>query len=259
MSIGAAVKIFYKMKKEEIQTILYTIKEGDSIKIKVQDKSEEIRLRDHVRRVQKYGYRFCLSHLHDGIFYLEKLKEGDKDKYYRVINRGNGTLIYVDSNQAGVSYLKGSLSISSFNRTPKVGDVFISYFSSNISGLHYLFKITAVSGDKASYEAYNYTLIERKTVILRCTSGATTIYIQFQATPSKNMYGYQKQLRKLISNASYGIPVIGFVQISSNTYSAYAATSLKSDMTQITIKYHTNTEGDKTLTINNPTFTYFEY
>ena len=48
MSIGAAVKIFYKMKKEEIQTILYTIKEGDSIKIKVQDKSEEIRLRDHV-------------------------------------------------------------------------------------------------------------------------------------------------------------------------------------------------------------------
>ena len=53
MSIGAAVKIFYKMKKEEIQTILYTIKEGDSIKIKVQDKSEEIRLRDHVRRVQK--------------------------------------------------------------------------------------------------------------------------------------------------------------------------------------------------------------
>jgi len=31
-----------------------------------------------------------LSHLHDGIFYLEKLKEGDKDKYYRVINRGNG-------------------------------------------------------------------------------------------------------------------------------------------------------------------------
>ena len=29
------------MKKEEIQTILYTIKEGDSIKIKVQDKSEE--------------------------------------------------------------------------------------------------------------------------------------------------------------------------------------------------------------------------
>ena len=87
MSIGAAVKIFYKMKKEEIQTILYTIKEGDSIKIKVQDKSEEIRLRDHVRRVQKYG---CLSHLHDGIFYLEKLKEGDKDKYYRVINRGNG-------------------------------------------------------------------------------------------------------------------------------------------------------------------------
>ena len=37
------------MKKEEIQTILYTIKEGDSIKIKVQDKSEEIRLRDHVR------------------------------------------------------------------------------------------------------------------------------------------------------------------------------------------------------------------
>ena len=90
MSIGAAVKIFYKMKKEEIQTILYTIKKGDSIKIKVQDKSEEIRLRDHVRRVQKYGYRFCLSHLHDGIFYLEKLKEGDKDKYYRVINRGNG-------------------------------------------------------------------------------------------------------------------------------------------------------------------------
>lgn len=90
MSIGTAVKIFYKMKKEEIQTILYTIKEGDSIKIKVQDKSEEIRLRDHVRRTQKYGYRFCLSHLHDGIFYLEKLEEGDKDKYYRVINRGNG-------------------------------------------------------------------------------------------------------------------------------------------------------------------------
>ena len=90
MSIGAAVKIFYKMKKEEIQTILYTIKEGDSIKIKVQDKSEEIRLRDHVRRVQKYGCRFWLSHLHDGIFYREKLKEGDKDKYYRVINRGNG-------------------------------------------------------------------------------------------------------------------------------------------------------------------------
>ena len=53
MSIGAAVKIFYKMKKEEIQTILYTIKEGDSIKIKVQDKSEEIRLRDHVRRTRK--------------------------------------------------------------------------------------------------------------------------------------------------------------------------------------------------------------
>ena len=61
MSIGAAVKIFYKMKKEEIQTILYTIKEGDSIKIKVQDKSEEIRLRDHVRRVQKYGYRLFVS------------------------------------------------------------------------------------------------------------------------------------------------------------------------------------------------------
>ena len=40
MSIGAAVKLFYNMKKEEIQTILYTIKEGDSIKIKVQDKSE---------------------------------------------------------------------------------------------------------------------------------------------------------------------------------------------------------------------------
>ena len=90
MSIGAAVKIFYKMKKEEIQTILYTIKEGDSIKNKVQDKSEEIRLRDHLRRTHKKGNRVCLSHLHDGIFYLEKLEEGDKDKYYRVINRGNG-------------------------------------------------------------------------------------------------------------------------------------------------------------------------
>ena len=78
------------MKKEEIQTILYTIKEGDSIKIKVQDKSEEIRLRDYVRRVQKYGYRFCFSNLHVGILFLEKFEEGDNDKYYRVINRGNG-------------------------------------------------------------------------------------------------------------------------------------------------------------------------
>lgn len=64
MSIGAAVKIFYKMKKEEIQTILYTIKEGDSIKIKVQDKSEEIRLRDHVRRVRNTDTGFvCLIYM----------------------------------------------------------------------------------------------------------------------------------------------------------------------------------------------------
>lgn len=69
------------MTKEEIQIILFTLKEGENIRVKVRDRKEELRLRDHVRRSEKYGYSFCLSHLHDGIFYLEKLKEGDSRSY----------------------------------------------------------------------------------------------------------------------------------------------------------------------------------
>lgn len=78
------------MKKEEIQIILISIKEGESVKIKVHDKTEEMRLRDHVRRSERFGYKFCLSHLHDGIFYLEKLKEGDSTKYSLMSRKRNG-------------------------------------------------------------------------------------------------------------------------------------------------------------------------
>lgn len=72
------------MNKKEIQTLILKLKEKEDIRLKV-SKTEEARIRDHIRRASAYGYKFCFHHLYDGKYYLEKIEEGDKDKYSKII------------------------------------------------------------------------------------------------------------------------------------------------------------------------------
>ena len=146
---------------------------------------------------------------------------------------GNGTLIFIDSNQAGLNSLTGSVSINSFNRTPKVGDVFIAtYSTSTIIGSHYLYKITAVNGNTASYEAYDYTLIERKSIILNYNvTNRVNVYVTIQGS-SNDVSGYTEAL--LATNAIY--PATGYYIDYGNTNNHYPVYGIKVQ------KYNNKTE-----------------
>ena len=146
---------------------------------------------------------------------------------------GNGTLIFIDSNQAGLNSLTGSVSINSFNRTPKVGDVFIATYSTpTIIGSHYLYKITAVNGNTASYEAYDYTLIERKSIILNYNvTNRVNVYVTIQGS-SNDVSGYTEAL--LATNAIY--PATGYYIDYGNTNNHYPVYGIKVQ------KYNNKTE-----------------
>lgn len=80
------------MKKEEVQALIIGLKEGDDIRINIKNKTEEARVRAHIRRATAYGYVFCLTHLYNEIFYMEKRKEGDRDKYSKIIRNGKNRI-----------------------------------------------------------------------------------------------------------------------------------------------------------------------
>ena len=157
---------------------------------------------------------------------------------------GNGTLIFIDSNQAGLNSLTGSVSINSFNRTPKVGDVFIATYSTpTIIGSHYLYKITAVNGNTASYEAYDYTLIERKSIILNYNvTNRVNVYVTIQGS-SNDVSGYTEAL--LATNAIY--PATGYYKDYDNTKNHYPVYGIKLEKNNEYRVYYIDTTSGKLL------------
>lgn len=75
------------MNKEEIKNLIIESVVEDGKKISIADRTEELRIRAHLRRASSYGYVFCLSHLYDEAFYFEKRQEGNKDLYLKTFKK----------------------------------------------------------------------------------------------------------------------------------------------------------------------------
>ncbi len=60
---------------------------GDYAIIIMRDRKEAMSGYTQVRRAEKFGYKICLTHLHDEKYYFEKLAEGDRVSY---VNRRRG-------------------------------------------------------------------------------------------------------------------------------------------------------------------------
>lgn len=68
------------MTKDDFQNLITTTEVGRDIRINM-SKEDAKKMRIHILRAEKYGYKICFILLYSNIFYLEKLQEGDKDKY----------------------------------------------------------------------------------------------------------------------------------------------------------------------------------
>lgn len=75
------------MDKEEIKNLIIESAVEDGKKISITDRTEELRVRAHLRRASSYGYVFCLSHLYDDAFYFEKRQEGNKELYLKTFRK----------------------------------------------------------------------------------------------------------------------------------------------------------------------------
>lgn len=75
------------MNKEDIKNLIIESVTGEGRKISISDRTEELRVRAHLRRASSYGYEFCLSHLYDEAFYFEKRKEGNKELYLKTFRK----------------------------------------------------------------------------------------------------------------------------------------------------------------------------
>lgn len=75
------------MNKEEIKNLIIESDTEDGKKITIANRTEELRIRAHLRRASSYGYVFCLSHLYDDAFYFEKRQEGNKELYLKTFRR----------------------------------------------------------------------------------------------------------------------------------------------------------------------------
>ena len=68
------------MNKEDFQSLILNTKVGQDIRINM-SKEDAKKMRVHIIRAEKYGYKMCYVLLYANIYYLEKLQEGDKEKY----------------------------------------------------------------------------------------------------------------------------------------------------------------------------------
>lgn len=68
------------MTKDDFQNLITTTEVGRDIRINM-SKEDAKKMRIHILRAERYGYKICFILLYSNIFYLEKLQEGDKDKY----------------------------------------------------------------------------------------------------------------------------------------------------------------------------------
>ena len=71
------------MTKDDFQNLITTTEVGRDIRINM-SKEDAKKMRIHILRAEKYGYKICFILLYSNIFYLEKLQEGDKDKYVSI-------------------------------------------------------------------------------------------------------------------------------------------------------------------------------
>lgn len=68
------------MNKEDFQNLILSTEVGKDIRISM-TKEDAKKMRVHIIRAEKYGYKICCVLLYANIYYLEKLQEGDKEKY----------------------------------------------------------------------------------------------------------------------------------------------------------------------------------
>ena len=87
MNIVRIIFLQNVMDKEEIKNLIIESAVEDGKKISITDRTEELRVRAHLRRASSYGYVFCLSHLYDDAFYFEKRQEGNKELYLKTFRK----------------------------------------------------------------------------------------------------------------------------------------------------------------------------
>ena len=71
------------MRKKEIMNLIAEAEVGKDLRLIPTDKSEELRLRNNIKRAQLFGYKLVFTKLYDNVFYFEKLKEGNKEELLR--------------------------------------------------------------------------------------------------------------------------------------------------------------------------------
>lgn len=74
------------MEKDFIDNKLMELKVGENCKIEAKGK-EVNNIRERIKRASEFGFTFCFIKLYGDIYYLEKLVEGEKDKF--LIKRRN--------------------------------------------------------------------------------------------------------------------------------------------------------------------------
>lgn len=74
---------YIDMRKKEIMNLIAEAEVGKDLRLIPTDKSEELRLRNNIKRAQLFGYKLVFTKLYDNVFYFEKLKEGNKEELIR--------------------------------------------------------------------------------------------------------------------------------------------------------------------------------
>ena len=75
------------MTKEEIQKLIATLEVGRDVHLYLSNKREIYTAQYQIEQAKKYGYQIVFKKLYDNKFYFEIIKEGDKERILRLIEK----------------------------------------------------------------------------------------------------------------------------------------------------------------------------
>lgn len=75
------------MTKGDIQQLIVTLEVGQDVHLYLSDKREIYAVRYQIEQAKKFGYKIVFKKLYDNKFYFEIVKEGDKSRILKIIEK----------------------------------------------------------------------------------------------------------------------------------------------------------------------------
>lgn len=75
------------MTKGDIQQLIVTLEVGQDVHLYLSDKREIYAVQYQIEQAKKFGYKIVFKKLYDNKFYFEIVKEGDKSRILKIIEK----------------------------------------------------------------------------------------------------------------------------------------------------------------------------